>query len=109
MKTISLNKHYSRRSHLIPFIISLIVSLGLFYIDEGYYNFNYLNQPIHYFLLLVYSTGLTIGVIFTKKFLFKNMAGLDKTLLNYIIGLPIGFIISLGFILFIGLINHLAF
>lgn len=76
--------------HVVALFIALATSLFLFYIDEGYYNFNYLGKPGNYIPLVIYVSGTWLGQYLVSRLLFRHHKSFDKVLLNAVIGVPLG-------------------
>lgn len=90
----------SERNYLFPLVFSLILTLFLFYIDEGYYDFRWTEDPMNIPIFFCYSLGFFVGMWIISAFTFKSQHGVIKKLIIIGLGLPLGvlFIILLMYL-----------
>jgi len=73
------------------------VTLFLFYIDEGYYNFEWMQEASNWVAFLIYATGLLFGQAIASVIILKNYKGKHKTLYSCLLGIPLGLTLLLTF------------
>jgi hypothetical protein len=78
------------KEFLVYFLSAIGITLILFFIDEGYYNFNWMMNIGNWIAFLIYVTGLLVGQFLSNYFILRKYKGEKKTLLTTIIGIPIG-------------------
>jgi len=96
--TLTISK--TSNSFLINCIVALVVTTILFFIDDGYYNFNF-NWTLHllnWVFFVIYIVSIFLGQTLTEKFILKKYSGKNKTILTSLIGVPLG--IALLFIIY---------
>jgi len=71
---------------------SIVLTLFLGYIDEGYYSFAWLTEPEAFIFLFLYIGIFFMGQSFSSKVLFKDQKFGFKVLLSFLIGLPLSLI-----------------
>lgn len=86
------------RPDLLALPVAILVSMFLFYIDEGNYNFNYLTEIGNLIVLVVYITGIWVGQLLVNAFLFRNSRPIDKVVYNALLGVPLGTALTIGVI-----------
>jgi hypothetical protein len=76
---------------LFPLLSALFITLFLFYIDEGYYNFNWMLKASNWTAFIIYFVPLFgtpfLLIQFLKKYLTVNT--------NYILSISLGSIVTL--------------
>jgi hypothetical protein len=87
---------------LIHVVISMILTAFLLYIDEGYYDFRWMQHWESWLFWLFMVACLVAGQTITDKWIFRKFDENGKLIVTNLIGLPIGFIIYLAAILSIG-------
>jgi len=65
----------------------------LFFIDEGYYNFNWMTNIGNWIAFIIYVSAIFLGQLLFSKLLLKNYHGLGKTLISVIGGSTIGILV----------------
>jgi uncharacterized protein YqgC (DUF456 family) len=83
---------------LINCIVALVVTTILFFIDDGYYNFNWTLHQSNWVFFGIYIISIFLGQTLTEKFILKKYSGKNKTILTSLIGVPLG--IALLFIIY---------
>jgi hypothetical protein len=74
----------------IPLALSVLVTLFLFYIDEGYYNFKWMLDIGNWFIFMIYVFFLfSAQVVVIKAILYKNNNPTVRVL-KYILGIALG-------------------
>lgn len=105
MKNLSLYYRDERLNLVTPLIISVVVTMFLFFIDEGYYSFEWMTKPWNYYPFAVYVSGFALGQLIVASFLFRRLNGLVNTLTVCVLGIPAGAVVSLVLICFIGILS----
>ena len=76
---------------LFPLLSALFITLFLFYIDEGYYNFNWMLKASNWAAFIIYFVPLFgipfLLIQFLKKYLAINT--------NYILSIALGSMVAL--------------
>jgi hypothetical protein len=76
---------------LFPLLSALFITLFLFYIDDGYYNFNWMLKASNWAAFIIYFVPLFgipfLLIQFLKKYLTVNT--------NYILSIALGSIVAL--------------
>ena len=67
--------------------ISVLLTLFLFYIDEGYYNFRWMLEPGAWFVFVLYSGMFFIGQLASVSLLFPNTQNRLLIATKYVIGI----------------------
>lgn len=70
--------------------IPLLITLVLFYIDEGYYDFRWMKQPGNWVPFFLYWGAMIFGEFLMHYMLPKNMSGTQRITLILLIGMPLG-------------------
>lgn len=82
----------------IPVAMAVLVTLYLFYIDEGYYNFNWMANAGNWLAFVVY-VGLITGIQLLLALVFlRRFSGWGKGLLSSLLGAVL--VLILVFVLF---------
>jgi hypothetical protein len=63
---------------LINLLIAFVVTTILFFIDDGYYNFNWTLHLSNWVFFVIYIVSIFLGQTLTEKFILKNTAGKTK-------------------------------
>jgi hypothetical protein len=63
---------------LINLLIAFVVTTILFFIDDGYYNFNWTLHLLNWVFFVIYIVSIFLGQTLTEKFILKNTAGKTK-------------------------------
>ena len=87
----------SKNTFLINFIVSVAITTLLFFIDEGYYNFNWTKKIWNWAFFIVYVASMLCGQYITNRFILRKYKGKDKAILTSLIGIPMA--ITLLFII----------
>ncbi|MDH7445945.1 hypothetical protein [Aquimarina sp. 2201CG14-23] len=85
-------------------ISSILITLFLFFIDEGNYDFNWVAEPFVWIIFLIYAVPIFLGQLLVSKVMLKNISQTNKMLLSILIGSVIGITCTIG-ILFSGFLN----
>lgn len=75
----------------IPTFTSVLVIFFLFFIDEGYYNFNWMKEPGNWVAFVIYLLAFIFGQTIARFLILKKYSGKYRTALVSILGIPIGF------------------
>lgn len=94
MTTQSNNLVRTNKIHLtVLFASSLFITLLLFYIDEGHYNFNWMSRIGNWIPFIVYIAAIFSGQLLFSKLLLKEYHGPGKTLLSVLGGAAVGMLV----------------
>lgn len=94
MNIFSLSIDQKTGNHLL--FTTTIVILFLFFIDEGYYNFNWMLNWGSWVVFLIYLIVLFPVQLLISAFMFKKYVGWKKILLVSLVGIPLGYLLILG-------------
>ena len=94
MNTTNVNTRKENSSLIIHATTAILVTLFLFYIDEGYYNFKWMLSIGNWICFFVYAGMLFGGQILVKMFLFEKFSK-THIILACIIGSAIGLIFTI--------------
>jgi hypothetical protein len=85
--------------YIIPFVLALLVTGFLFFIDEGYYDMRWAEDPGNWFVFFVYSGIMLGGQLLIQQFMFKKYTGWRRHAVVAFVGIPLGVLTALGFFL----------
>lgn len=87
MKTQGANVKTTNEGHLIALLVSsLMITTVLFYLDEGYYNFNWMGNPGNWMMFILYSGIFFSCQVLVSKFIFKRHLGMNNTISSILVG-----------------------
>ncbi len=89
MSAITVTPGTTRDSVFIPFFSALLITLFLFFIDEGYYDFRWMMSWGNWIVFVMYLILLFPVQWVISHFLFRKFQGTQKALLMLGIGIPI--------------------
>ncbi|MEO8150001.1 MAG: hypothetical protein ABI723_20350 [Bacteroidia bacterium] len=89
MTTTAETEFYNRRIYY-SLIIAIAVTLFLFFIDEGYYNFNWMDDAGNWFAFLIYVFLLFTAQLLLIAFLFRNNVSRFAASVQHIGGIILG-------------------
>lgn len=69
---------------------ALLITLFLFFIDEGNYNFNWIEEPFVLVIFGIYAIPIFLGQLFIYKVFLKNSKSTKKIVLSIFGGSIIG-------------------
>jgi hypothetical protein len=95
MSTVFRNKE--RRIFTILFSIALVISLFLGFIDEGYYNFNFLEDSGNIIALLIYSVFIFSCMYLVYGLFFRKVQFKGKLFVSVMLGIVLGIVMALLF------------
>lgn len=98
------NTNQKKEYVAVYFLLSLLVTVFLIYIDEGNYNFNWIYSWGNWVVFLIYAFGIFSGQILAQHFLFKKMTTVNRILLSFFVGGGVG--LAAVIIMFISLLNQ---
>lgn len=78
----------------MPFIVSTLLTLFLFFIDEGYYNFNWMSKAGNWMAFLIYVSLFFAAELIVINYLFRNRSNTILTISKYALGALLGFIFA---------------
>lgn len=82
-----------------PLITSIAVTVLLFFIDEGYYNFNWMADFGNWVAFAIYVLGLFVFQLIFQVVLFRKLPGFCRDGLSFLIGVPLALYLLIGVIL----------
>jgi hypothetical protein len=103
VKNWSLSK--SLRSGIIALLCAIVITLFLFYMDEGYYSFSWMNKPGNWIAFAIYTIGFILGQAIANLLILARYKGTHKTLLTCMIGIPLGLVFLFGSFFLITYLN----
>ncbi len=74
-------------------LLSMAFTFVLFYIDEGYYNFNWTKQLWNWVFFCIYTLFMFLGQLFVQYSLQKREKMVVKKWLVFLIGAPLGLMV----------------
>jgi len=77
----------------IILLVSLGVTLLLFFVDEGYYDFRWMKDPRNWLAFLIYTTALTAGQVVVHEIVLRKYFGVYKPILTHVGGVVLGMIV----------------
>jgi len=77
---------------------TILITLFLFFIDEGYYNFKWMTNLGSWIVFIVYAAAIFLGQLIFSNLLLKKYQGIGKTLISVICGSSIGILFVIGII-----------
>ncbi len=86
---------------------ALLVTLFLYFIDEGRYSLEDLLTTGNLIAMSIYFIGLLLGLLIMALALARRRPGAGRTVLTLTLGTILGFVIGLGFILGCGFLMSL--
>src|SRR5690349_17205848 len=89
MSAIATPSNTSRDNLLIPFGSAVLITLFLFYIDEGYYDFRWMLQWGNWLVFVIYLILLFPVQWAISYVLFRKFHVVEKALMMLFIGIPI--------------------
>ena len=105
MNALSLNIPRKHFSFIIQNLVSVFVTLFLFYIDEGYYSFKWMHEPGAWFVFILYFAFFGIGQMITKVYIFKKEYNILTSIVIGFIGLAISIGVVMLFVLIAALMS----
>lgn len=93
MKTFEMETPESRPMWIFPLIMATGVSLFLFFLDEGYYSFQWMASPGNWLIFLIYTVVLFLTQVMVIRFMnFTDISKATKRVIS-LAGIPIGLVI----------------
>ncbi|GAA0719580.1 hypothetical protein GCM10009430_18810 [Aquimarina litoralis] len=78
---------------------AILITLFLFFIDEGNYNFNWLEEPFVWVIFGIYAIPIFLGQLFIYKVFLKNSRSTKKIMLSIFGGSIIGITATVSILL----------
>lgn len=75
---------------LVPMLIAASATMFLFYIDEGYYDFRWMNDFGNWFVFFIYLGILTGAQVLMGRLFFRRFKGWTRGILTGATGLVLG-------------------
>jgi hypothetical protein len=75
---------------VLPIGIPLLLTLFLFFIDEGYYSFQWMQDPGNWVPFFMYWGSMILGEFFVYYLLPATVQGTRRFALIIVLGIPIG-------------------
>jgi len=85
-------------------ISAVLITLFLFFIDEGNYDFNWSAEPFVWVIFLIYTIPIFLGQLLLSKVVLKNISQTKRIVLSILIGTIIGMTFTIG-VLFSGFLK----
>jgi hypothetical protein len=82
-------------------VAALTLSLWLFYIDEGLYNFAWMRSWLNWIWLLVYSGWIWAAQMLAGRYLFKQYTTWERVILGILLVTPISAGLLIGLLVLI--------
>ena len=95
--------HYKNSNLLIPVVSSVAITMFLFYIDEGYYNFEWMASIGNWVAFVFYAIPMILGQFIISKIIPTKHLGVLTSLFTVVTGSSLGLLIVIT--AFIGLWN----
>jgi hypothetical protein len=83
---------------IILCISAIIITMFLFFIDEGYYNFKWMVNIGNWIAFLVYFAAIFLSQMLFSIILLKKYNGQGKTLISILAGTVTGIVFVIGVI-----------
>ncbi len=80
-------------------ISSILITLFLFFIDEGNYDFNWTAEPFVWVIFLIYAVPIFLGQLLLSKVVLKKINQTRRIILSILIGTAIGMTFTIGVLL----------
>ena len=84
------------KDYLILAINAMAITLFLFFIDEGYYNFNWAQEPFAWVIFLMYVVPICICQVLVYTFLLQTFQRVKRIVLASILGTIFGLLITIS-------------
>ncbi len=68
------------RNLFVYITFAILLTIFLFYIDEGYYSFAWMAEPGAWFVFSIYSFAFLVVQLLADAFSFRNVTGLKKAI-----------------------------
>lgn len=82
----------SRRVITTALSISLFITLFLFFIDEGYYSFKWMQNAGNWIVFFIYIILLFTGQVIVNALLFRKNTTSSINIFKHIFGVAVGFL-----------------
>jgi len=93
---IILSKH---KELLILVGSSILITLFLFFMDEGNYSFNWAMEPFVWIIFLIYMVPIFLGQLVMSRVVLRKISQTRKLILSILIGSVIGITFTVGILL----------
>jgi hypothetical protein len=88
-----------KKKTLILFgISSVLITMFLFFIDEGYYNFNWMLRWGNWVAFIIYVVPVFLGQLVVYKLIPERFHGKGKTTLSVLLGATLGILLIVNII-----------
>lgn len=84
------------KDYLILLANAMAITLFLFFIDEGYYNFNWAREPFAWVIFLIYTVPIFICQFLVYTFLLQTFSRGRKIALATVLGSVFGLLITIS-------------
>ncbi|PCJ01447.1 MAG: hypothetical protein COB15_00560 [Flavobacteriales bacterium] len=82
---------------LLP-LSSILITLFFCFIDEGYYNFNWMTDIGNWITFFIYAILIFLFQLLLYKVVLKKYQGKYKAVLSIVLGITLGFLFAIGII-----------
>ena len=94
----AISQTQAKENYSFPLISSLAVVLFLFFIDEGYYNFNWMADLGNWVAFVIYFTTILLAQVALRALLFRKVSGLLGDMLAFATGVALALFVLIGFV-----------
>ncbi|MFY0644927.1 MAG: hypothetical protein JXR19_10715 [Bacteroidia bacterium] len=77
---------------------TLVITLFLFFIDEGYYNFHWMRSVGNWIAFLIYFTLIFFFQLLISQVVLRNFHGKGKAVISIVLGTTIALLLAIGVI-----------
>lgn len=98
MESSSHSHTQSADSALFPVLSSVAVTLFLFFIDEGYYNFNWMADLGNWVAFAIYFTAILVVQVALRALVFRKVTGLLGDGVAFVAGVALALFLLIGFV-----------
>ncbi len=82
----------------LPLISSLLITLFLFFIDEGYYNFDWMFSTFNWVPFFIYAFCIFTAQVFVSVILLKKYTGKGKGIISVVLGTFLALVFLVGIV-----------
>ena len=96
MKATTNDSLSSDRNLIVPVLASIFVTMFLFYIDEGNYNFKWMLDWGAWIVFTVYSGIILIAQLVVRLLFFRKLSFKWQTIWTCLAGIPLGVVATIS-------------
>ncbi len=83
--------------HKVPLVMylftTIIITMSLFYVDEGFYNFNWMQSAGNWVTFFIYGTSIFIGQLLVFLFVTRILKLRNSNLVSVLLGAALAVLI----------------